>query len=117
MKRILTLLSVTLAIGLAAGSLPARAASNILWANVSADGTLVRGDGAASAKRNSKGTYVVSFNAVVTKCSYSLTTAQYSATLIRPLSGDNTALLIGIIDTRGEDFLDSTFYLQVFCKK
>lgn len=74
------------------------------------------GEGASSAERQSKGTYLVVFNGDVSKCNYWISLANYGIAFTRPSAGDKTAVFIGIIDSRSEDSLDVNFYLQVVCK-
>jgi hypothetical protein len=115
MHRSAPLLPVLLALGVSLGSATANA-TDVFWANVSSVGKLTRGEGASSAERLSKGTYLVTFNANVSKCNYGISLTSYGIAFTRPSAGDNTSVFIGIITADSEDFLDTNFYLQVICK-
>ena len=115
MNRVATLLPLALALSVSVGSSPALA-TDVFWANVSAAGKLTRGEGVSSATRQSKGAYLVAFNANVSKCNYGISLSTYGIAFTRPAAGDATAVFIGIIDSASEDFLDTNFYLQVICK-
>lgn len=116
MHRFAKLLPVALAACLSvAGSLPAHA-TDILWANVQANGTLVRGEGAITADRQSKGEYLVTFNRNVSKCNYQLSLFQYGIAFVRPSVADKNEVFIGMVTANSQEHLDSTFYLEVICK-
>jgi hypothetical protein len=111
------LLPAALAIGLSVGCLPPSSAeaATVLWANVNAKGNLDKGEGATSAKQQSKGTYLVFFERNVSKCNYGISLVSYGITLVKPSATDKNSVLVGIIDTQSEDFQDTAFYLQVIC--
>lgn len=115
MNRSATFFGVVLSLGVSVGASVANA-TDILWANVSAVGKLTKGEGAASAERQAKGTYLVSFNGDVSKCNYGISLTNYGVAFTRPSVSDKSSVFIGIVDINGADFKDTSFYLQVICK-
>lgn len=115
MLRIARFLPIAVAIGLSAVSVPAKAAT-VLWANVNANGTLARGEGAVQAQRTAKGAYLVTFNRNVARCNYGISLYRYGMAFTKPSVAAQTDVFIGIIDNLSKDNLDTSFYLQVICR-
>jgi hypothetical protein len=100
---------------------PAGAPATALWASVNDTGTLVRNKGVASAQRNATGQYQVVFNQDVTGCSYQATPGGPTTGLAiaEITAGQLPAIAAGvqvfITNATGAVFLNSAFFLAVFC--
>jgi hypothetical protein len=93
-------------------------ATQISWAIVQANGTLVRGVNATSATRPSQGKYEVVFNRNVAQCAYQATiqdAVSAGEITVEPQTPNANAVLVTTWNSNGSNPADEAFHLFVIC--
>lgn len=88
-----------------------------LWAEVSSNGTLLKGSGTVSANALTTGTYQVIFNQSVKACTYQATLAEeeeFGFVIVEPRGGNEAGVYVETTNTAATD-ANKRFDLAVFC--
>jgi hypothetical protein len=94
------------------------APATALWAEISADGEVVKGSGVVNSSQPfGEGTYEVNFNRNVTGCTYQATSSAFpgAIVLVEPRENDPNGVFVETTETVGGPEFDNQFDLAVFC--
>ena len=97
---------------------PSASSPTTLWANVAADGTLVRGSGVSYVTHSSLGHYFISFDQTITNCSAVATPTGYPPAdlLADPnVSGSQSSVNLYIFSATNAAPVNSSFSLTILC--
>ena len=89
----------------------------ILGAEIASDASIITGIGVTSSSHISTGQYEVDFNRDVSKCIYNITPFNYSTSLhAQPRSTNVNGVFIAATYFTS-NFMDTQFYISVFCNQ